>query len=117
EPSRSEEDARRVDRPRSRRERVALEAHRSCSRCALRSLDGAGLRARSACGARARSAKARREGTPSPMTIPLPHLALGAAAASIDPAKGLALSPSVWGWQPKIDGAFVRVSTDRAGRI
>lgn len=39
------------------------------------------------------------------------------AGSRLDPSVGLALDPARWGWQPKVDGVYCRISTDRAGRI
>jgi hypothetical protein len=38
------------------------------------------------------------------------------AGSRLAPVKGLALGRG-WAWQPKIDGAYIRASTDKAGRI
>src|SRR3990167_11218694 len=39
------------------------------------------------------------------------------ATARLSPERGLALPSARWGWQPKHDGAYARVSLDRRGRI
>lgn len=39
------------------------------------------------------------------------------AGSRLDPARGLALDDDRWGWQPKVDGVYARVSLDRRGRI
>lgn len=39
------------------------------------------------------------------------------AGSRLDPSAGLALDPARWAWQPKVDGVYARISTDRAGRI
>jgi hypothetical protein len=39
------------------------------------------------------------------------------ATTRVPVEKGLTLDPTKWSWQPKIDGAYARVVTDRAGRI
>lgn len=39
------------------------------------------------------------------------------AGARLDPARGLALDCRRWAWQPKLDGCYVRITTDRQGRI
>lgn len=39
------------------------------------------------------------------------------AGSRLDPARGLALDPRRWAWQPKPDGVYARVSLDRRGRI
>lgn len=39
------------------------------------------------------------------------------AGARLDPERGLALDDRGWGWQPKLDGVYARVSLDRRGRI
>lgn len=45
------------------------------------------------------------------------HLALGAAGARLPIADALRLEPSRYGWSPKVDGAGVYWSTDRAGKL
>lgn len=39
------------------------------------------------------------------------------AGSLLDPVAGTSLPHSRWAWQPKIDGCYVRLSTDRDGRI
>ncbi len=39
------------------------------------------------------------------------------AGTRLDPERGLVLDDRAWGWQPKIDGVYARVSLDRRGRI
>jgi hypothetical protein len=39
------------------------------------------------------------------------------AGSRLAPSAGLALDPSRWAWQVKVDGVYARISTDRAGRI
>ena len=39
------------------------------------------------------------------------------AGSRLTPERGLALDPAAWAWQPKVDGVYARVSTDRRGRI
>lgn len=39
------------------------------------------------------------------------------AGARLSAAAGLALDPARWAWQPKLDGVYVRASTDHKGRI
>ena len=39
------------------------------------------------------------------------------ATSRVTPERGLALSADAWGWMPKLDGIYARVSTDRRGRI
>ena len=39
------------------------------------------------------------------------------AGSRLTPERGLALSADAWGWMPKVDGCYARVSTDRRGRV
>lgn len=39
------------------------------------------------------------------------------AGARLTPERGLALDPRRWGWQPKVDGCYARVSLDRRGCV
>jgi hypothetical protein len=39
------------------------------------------------------------------------------ARARLPPERGLALDPRRWAWEPKIDGCYIRATTDRRGRI
>ena len=39
------------------------------------------------------------------------------ATSRVTPDRGLSLSADAWGWMPKLDGIYARVSTDRRGRI
>lgn len=39
------------------------------------------------------------------------------AGANLDPDRALALDDQRWAWQPKVDGMYVTVQTDAAGRV
>jgi hypothetical protein len=39
------------------------------------------------------------------------------AGARLPPERGLALDPRRWGWEVKVDGCYIRATTDGAGRI
>lgn len=39
------------------------------------------------------------------------------AGSRLAPDRGLALDPDRWGWMPKVDGVYARITLDRRGRI
>jgi ATP-dependent DNA ligase len=39
------------------------------------------------------------------------------AGSRIDPERGLRLDARRWAWQPKVDGTYIRISTDSRGRV